>query len=190
MTRLVLGEAVSDDVLDDARLALGLQLVNVTPATRSTPAQLQFLSRDRRSLIAVVDDAQLDVTYLALAAPSPAELSALAAELAATLPVLDEGAVDALLAGATPSDLARGLAAAALSSAESASRSARFVAALGHSAREIRVRAVVAAAYARWPSLRAPLAEIARADGDAGVRTLATNALAAFPPDARVQGST
>ncbi len=185
MTRAVLDGPITDDRLDDARLALGWQLVNVLPKTRTSPSQLHFLSRDRRSLVAVVDDPQLDLTYLAASSPTPELLRAELSAIRSTLPTLELAVIDALLGSSRAGppaieSLARGLGAAALVADESPARSARFVAALQHESREIRVRALVASAYARWPSLRPAIGEVARTDVDLTVRSLAENALTAF----------
>ncbi|APR75791.1 Hypothetical protein A7982_01137 [Minicystis rosea] len=56
MVRIVLPDAVSRDTLDDVAAALGLLLVNIVPATDAHPAQVIYVTPDRRAAVHLVDE--------------------------------------------------------------------------------------------------------------------------------------
>lgn len=55
MVRLPLPDGTSRDAIDDAAHAAGLLLLNILPRTESYPAQLVYVTPDRRALVHFVD---------------------------------------------------------------------------------------------------------------------------------------
>ena len=55
-TQLRLGDAVPRDAVEDACVDLGFRLSNVVPRTAAHPAQIIFVSADRRTLLHLVED--------------------------------------------------------------------------------------------------------------------------------------
>ncbi|MFT3772827.1 MAG: hypothetical protein QM820_46155 [Minicystis sp.] len=56
MVRIVLPDATSRDTLDDVAAALGLLLVNILPAAETYPAQIIYVTPDRRAAVHLVDE--------------------------------------------------------------------------------------------------------------------------------------
>jgi len=56
MIRIVLPDATPRDALDDAAAALGLLLLNIIPRTETYPAQVIYLTPDRRAAVHLVDE--------------------------------------------------------------------------------------------------------------------------------------
>lgn len=56
MIRLVLPDTTPRDALDDAAAALGLLLLNIVPRADSYPAQVIYLTPDRRAVVHLVDE--------------------------------------------------------------------------------------------------------------------------------------
>lgn len=55
-TQFRLGEAVSRDVVEAACADLGLRLSNVVPKTESHPAQWIFVTRDKTTMVHLMED--------------------------------------------------------------------------------------------------------------------------------------
>lgn len=55
-TQFRLGDAVPRDAVEDACADLGLRLSNVVPRTAAHPAQIIFVSADRRTFLHLVED--------------------------------------------------------------------------------------------------------------------------------------
>ena len=56
MIRLVLPDTTPRDALDDAAHALGLLLLNIVPRADTYPAQVIYLTPDRRAAVHLVDE--------------------------------------------------------------------------------------------------------------------------------------
>jgi hypothetical protein len=56
MVRIVLPDATPRDTLDDAAADLGLALVNIVSKTEAHPAQLIYVTPDRRAQVHLVDE--------------------------------------------------------------------------------------------------------------------------------------
>lgn len=56
MIRIVLPDATPRDAIDDTAVALGLLLVNIVPAAETHPAQLVYVTPDRRAAVHLVDE--------------------------------------------------------------------------------------------------------------------------------------
>src|SRR5262249_40896436 len=56
MVRIVLPDATSRDAIDDLAAALGFLLINIVPRTEAYPAQVIYLTPDRRAMVHLVDE--------------------------------------------------------------------------------------------------------------------------------------
>lgn len=56
MIRLVLPDAAPRDALDDCAAAAGLLLINIVPRAEAYPAQVLYLTPDRRAIVHLVDE--------------------------------------------------------------------------------------------------------------------------------------
>lgn len=56
MMRIVLPDATPRDALDDAAAELGLLLINIVPKAETFPAQVIYMTPDRRALVHLVDE--------------------------------------------------------------------------------------------------------------------------------------
>ena len=175
MERIVLRDGVSLDDVDDARLARGWRVANLVTARPGVPAQQLLLTRDRRHLMHVVDDAQLGVRYLVVSGPEP---SVVRREIEAALPTVDEESLRGALAAGEPRAL--GLAALMCTAARPDVLQA-FDRAFVDRVEAVRVAALVAAAYARWPELEPRIARVAQTDPSASLRERALLILDAWP---------
>lgn len=85
MIRLFLRESVSRDVIDDASFALGLQLLNIVPATAAHPAQHIYTARDRATRVHLIEDERLGAPCFVIMGPAE---EACASALSAALPLV------------------------------------------------------------------------------------------------------
>lgn len=56
MKRIVLHDTTPRDAIDDAATALGLLLVNIVPKAETYPAQVIYVTPDRRAAVHLVDE--------------------------------------------------------------------------------------------------------------------------------------
>jgi len=153
MLRIALREATTRDDLDDVTREAGLLLLNIVPATATHPAQIIYTTRDRQSLIHLIDDARLGVLYFAL---HGAEEDAIARVIRERLPTLAQEEVFALAGAAAPRDAIRGIALIAITAGPTAEPAPLeiFRAALVHADPDVRSAARSAAEYVPWPELK------------------------------------
>jgi len=70
--RIPLPDDTSRDAVDDAALAAGLALLNVLPRTDTYPAQLVYVTSDRRALVHFVDAGAGALAWVVRAEGDPA----------------------------------------------------------------------------------------------------------------------
>ena len=179
MLRIVLADSVTRDDVDDAIVAHRWRLADVVAASAAHPAQLVLLTEDRGAAMHFVDDQQVDARYFVVSGRDAARARR---ELEATLPTVDDAAITLLLSSPDrPSELARGLVYAALSSESKAGeRVSAFERAASHADESVRAAVVVAAAYARWSELRPLVERCATSDPSPALRARATIVLNGF----------
>jgi hypothetical protein len=179
---LVLGSQVSRDDIDDAMHHCGWRLTNIFVGSPTHPGQVVYASADRRSLLYLVEDQRLGVLYFTGTGPTIDETLA---EVRDHLPVFE--AADALERARHPrraADLTEALAVLVLTaqSEPTDEQVEVMLSALSHEDGSLRNAALVAATYAAWPSLRAPIAEMAAHDPDSTVRGNAARVMEAIYP--------
>jgi hypothetical protein len=161
--RLVLRRGVGRDAVDDAVGARGLQLVNVLPESAGRPAQAIYAMPGGRGFVYHVEDARLDLAYVAAVGEGAAWLGD---RLEAALAVEAAGAHLALLAGAPDAAaVRRGLGLLVVGGTGSEDEIvAELGRALGSEDAEVRFVALLAATYATSARALALVEQVASAD--------------------------
>jgi hypothetical protein len=177
VNRIVLRSSVCRDDIDDALAEQGCRLINVVPPTASLPGQMIYATRDRQGTLYLVEDAQLGLNYFAgVGEGIDEELEQLKQRLAC----MSEEDLDELRRSADD-DATRihALSAMAIMSSEELDEDQRtfWRDSLEHGSAAVRYGALVALAYARWPSIRPLLHEIADKDEEAMIRLQAQRVL-------------
>jgi hypothetical protein len=176
--RVALAESVTRDDVDDAMHALGWQLTNVVPPTAERPGQLVFASRDAQTVLCMVDDVRLGVTYfVANGVDVAGELAAVAERFAC------EG-LDAV--GELVTDMSNlyrfrrgiGLMALLLTEPDPACVDL-FERAFAHGDARVRALALTAASYVTWDEMQPLLAQVCEDDPSPAIREAAGRLLAA-----------
>lgn len=175
--RVVLTDRVSRDDIDDAMVRCGCRLTNVYPGSATHPGQVVFATRDRQSLLYLVEDGRLGVLYVAGTGPT---IDGALDEVRAQLAHHDERDIETLTSD--PSDearYARGLALTVLTAAEPPSAEQLQVLERGLTTpvAAIRQAALVAVTYAPWPQLERAVQQLANGDPDLVVRANAERLL-------------
>jgi hypothetical protein len=62
---------VTRDEIDDAAADLGLRLVDIVPRTADHGEQVIFMTRDRRNLVYLLEDARIQARFLILRGHDP-----------------------------------------------------------------------------------------------------------------------
>lgn len=175
--RVVLADQVSRDDIDDAMVRCGCRLTNVYSGSATHPGQVVFATRDRQSLLYLVEDGRLGVLYVTGTGPT---IDGALDEVRTELAHHDEQDIETLTAD--PSDdarYARGLAVAVLTATQPPSAAQVQVLERGLTAPVAAVRqaALVAVTYAPWPALEGAVQQLASGDPDLVVRANAERLL-------------